>query len=122
MRAIVVDDSKAMRSVLRRMLAACGFDAIEEAENGRAALDLLRTGVAADLALVDWNMPEMNGIEFVRSVRDDDSLREMSILMVTSEASADALVEAFDSGADEYLMKPFTAEALADKLALLGRA
>jgi two-component system chemotaxis response regulator CheY len=121
MRAIVVDDSKAMRSVLRRMLADCGFDEVTEAENGLRALELLRSGTQADLALVDWNMPEMNGLEFVRSVRGDDRYRGVAIVMVTSESSADSLVEALQAGANEYLMKPFTKDALTEKLALVGR-
>jgi two-component system chemotaxis response regulator CheY len=120
MRAIVVDDSKAMRSVLRRMLAECGVEAIGEADNGRAALTLLREYDDLDLALVDRNMPEMDGLEFVREVRADASLAGITIVMVTSETSAESIGEALDSGVDEYLMKPFTTEALAQKLALVA--
>ncbi|GIU89046.1 MAG: response regulator [Acidimicrobiia bacterium] len=119
MRAIVVDDSKAMRSVLRRMLAECGVEAIGEADNGRVALSLLREHADLDLALVDRNMPEMDGLEFVRQVRADSSLAGITIVMVTSETSAESIGEALDSGVDEYLMKPFTTEALAEKLALV---
>lgn len=119
MRAIVVDDSKAMRSVLRRMLAECGVEAIGEADNGRAALTLLREHDDLELALVDRNMPEMDGLEFVREVRADASLAGITIVMVTSETSVESIGEALDSGVDEYLMKPFTTEALAQKLALL---
>ena len=119
MRALVVDDSRAIRTVLRKMLAATGFEVVE-AGHGRVALDVLATEPRFDLALVDWNMPEVSGIEFVRAVRavpDYDALR---ICMVTTETEMERMVEAFEAGADEYLMKPFSPEAVVDKVALLG--
>lgn len=119
MRALVVDDSRAIRTVLRKMLAATGFDVVE-AGHGREALDVLAAEPRFDLALVDWNMPEMTGIELVRAVRAVPSYANLRICMVTTETEMERMVEAFEAGADEYLMKPFTLEAVVDKMAILG--
>lgn len=119
MQALVVDDSRAMRMVLRRMLADCGFGSVAEASNGLEALDLIDTGIRPSVAFVDWNMPEMTGIEFLREVRsrlDRDALR---VVMVSSEASSERIGEALESGADEYLVKPFDSAALAEKLLVI---
>ena len=125
MQAIVVDDSRAMRTILGRFLRDAGYD-VAEAGDGRAALTRLaelagQPGVPS-LALVDWNMPEMNGLEFVRAVRADAAYRDLRIVMVTSETEMERIVLALDAGADEYLMKPFTREAIFGKLELLGLA
>lgn len=117
-RALVVDDSRAARMMLRRMLAELGFDVVEAA-NGVEALREVEGGGAPDVALVDWNMPEMNGIELVRALRSDPECDPCRILMVTSESEAGRMVEALEAGADEYAMKPFTRDVIADKLALL---
>ncbi|MFN7954425.1 MAG: response regulator [bacterium] len=119
MKAIVVDDSKAMRMILARSLRALGFD-VEEAGDGRQALDKLATIDAPDLALVDWNMPEMNGLELVRAMRAESRLAAMRVMMVTTETEISHVTQALESGADEYVMKPFTADAIREKLALLG--
>ena len=119
MRALVVDDSRAIRTVLRKMLVATGFDVVE-AGHGREALDVLAAEPRLDLALVDWNMPEMTGIELVRAVRAVPSYANLRICMVTTETEMERMVEAFEAGADEYLMKPFTPEAVVDKMAILG--
>jgi len=120
MHAIVIDDSRAMRMILRRIVGQLGFDVVE-AEDGRAALDLL-AGMAEvpQLALVDWNMPNMNGLEFVTAAREDERLRDMTLVMVTTESEQSQIVRALAAGAHEYVIKPFTAEAMIDKLALLG--
>ena len=120
MRALIVDDSRFVRGFLRGMLEEKGIECVEAAD-GRAALDILREDEQFDLALVDWNMPVMNGLEFLTTVRSEgyDSIK---VLMVTTEAENDFIVRALDAGADEYLMKPFDEEALADKLAMLGLA
>ncbi|HEV2214001.1 MAG TPA: response regulator [Terracidiphilus sp.] len=120
MRALIVDDSRFVRGFLRGMLEEKGIECVEAAD-GRAALDILREDQQFDLALVDWNMPVMNGLEFLTAVRAEgyDSIK---VLMVTTEAENDFIVRALDAGADEYLMKPFDEEALADKLAMLGLA
>jgi two-component system chemotaxis response regulator CheY len=118
MRAMIVDDSKAMRAVLGRMLRDCGFDDVVEATNGVDAFRVLREHGSPDVVLIDWNMPEMSGIEFVRRVRHSGLVDETSLLMVTSESAAERVVEALESGADEYLMKPFTRDALLEKIEL----
>lgn len=119
MRALIIDDSKAMRSILKRILADIGFDSVE-ASNGREALEVLNGAWPLELALVDWNMPEMSGIEFVREVRKDSKFQKLRLMMVTTETEMEHVSEALKSGANEYVMKPFTKEILLDKLKLLG--
>jgi two-component system chemotaxis response regulator CheY len=122
MRAMVVDDSKAMRTVLSRMLRACGYDEIAQAANGVEAFRTLRDTGSFDVVLVDWNMPEMSGIEFIRRVRNSGVLEHASVVMVTSETAIEKVAEALASGADEYLMKPFTQDALLEKIELARAA
>jgi two-component system, chemotaxis family, chemotaxis protein CheY len=119
MRALIVDDSKAMRTILRKIVAECGFDEVVEAENGVEALVHLRKAGAPDLVLVDWNMPEMTGIEFVTRVRKDDAFDASMLMMVTTETEPARITEALVAGADEYVMKPFTADALREKIELM---
>jgi two-component system, chemotaxis family, chemotaxis protein CheY len=117
-RVLVIDDSRAIRAVLRRMLVEMGFE-VAEAGNGREALAVL-AGDRPDLCLVDWNMPEMDGLSFVQAVRADAAFAEMPLLMVTTESEMERVIEALTAGANEYLMKPFTKDALEAKLELLG--
>ena len=119
MLALVVDDSRVARSKLRRALSSRGFEVVE-AENGRSALDLLDAIQAPSVALVDWNMPVMNGLDFVKNVRERGEYQKMVLMMVTSESEPKQMVRALHAGADEYLMKPYTADLLFEKLALLG--
>lgn len=120
MRAIVVDDSRATRAILRRILTELDIDSIE-AGDGEEALRVLRAqDEPVDVALVDWNMPVMDGITFIRHVRTDAELARLVIVMVTTEGDVDHLVTALEAGADEYAMKPFTAAVIRDKLELLG--
>jgi two-component system, chemotaxis family, chemotaxis protein CheY len=119
MRALIVDDSKAMRTILRKIVADCGFDEVVEAENGVQALVHLRKTGAPDLVLVDWNMPEMTGIEFITRVRKDDTFDTSMLMMVTTETEPARITEALVAGADEYVMKPFTADALREKIDLM---
>jgi two-component system chemotaxis response regulator CheY len=119
MRALVVDDSRAMRRIIAGILGEVGFDAVEEAANGKAALEVLGKGPSFDLALVDWNMPEMDGLELVRKVRAQARFASMKLVMVTTEVEMARISEALGAGADEYVMKPFTREVLRDKLSLL---
>jgi two-component system chemotaxis response regulator CheY len=118
MRALIVDDSRFVRSLLRGMLEERGI-ACDEAADGRAALELLHGDLSFELALVDWNMPVMNGLEMLRQLRAD-GFSDLKVLMVTTEAENDFIVRALEAGADEYLMKPFDDKALDDKLAMLG--
>jgi two-component system, chemotaxis family, chemotaxis protein CheY len=119
-RALIIDDARAMRSILRRIVAPLGFE-VHEAGNGRAALDYM---LAADevpaFALVDWNMPEMNGLEFIKAVRAEPRWRSMSLMMVTTESENHQVVRALAAGAHEYVIKPFPPVAIVEKLAMLG--
>jgi len=108
-----------MRIVLRRALSGCGFDDFVEAGDGAQGLEALQSGPLPVAAFVDWNMPIMSGIEFVAAVRSDPAYAAMALIMVTSETSTDNVEIAFDAGADEYVMKPFTPEVIAQKLALV---
>ena len=120
MYAIVIDDSSAMRMILRRTLSSMGFKVVD-AVNGRDALDkLANLDYVPDVALIDWNMPEMDGLTFVQTVRDDPRYRRLSLLMVTTESEQSQIVRALAAGAHEYLIKPFTPDAVAEKLELLG--
>ena len=108
-----------MRAMLGQHLRAFGFETIE-AGNGSEGLARLQESRVAGLALVDWNMPVMNGIEFVRAVRRRPELDAMRIMMVTTETEMDNVIMALDSGANEYIMKPFTRDIIAQKLAMMG--
>lgn len=119
MNALVIDDSRAMRMILGRMLREKGME-VAEAANGRLALDLLDEGLDPALVLVDWNMPEMTGIEFVAAVRQPPYLSTARIVMVTTETEIPQVAQALAAGADEYVMKPFTKESIFEKLQLLG--
>lgn len=120
MRAIVIDDSRAMRSLLKGILKAAGFDQIFEAKDGRDALTLLAQVGQPELALVDWNMPVMNGLEFIQVIRKDASFQQMCVVMVTTEVEMHQVAAALEAGANEYVMKPFTPEGMREKLQLLG--
>jgi len=119
LRALVVDDSRAMRGILRRILNERGV-AVVEAANGRQALELLQAGEQVQVALVDWNMPEMTGYEFVCAVRRVPAWDSMPIMMVTTEAEIELMTRALEAGANEYVMKPFTSDVISGKLELLG--
>ncbi|MFP4148182.1 MAG: response regulator [Nitriliruptoraceae bacterium] len=119
MRAIVVDDSRATRAILARILGELGFETIQAA-NGSEALAMLAEHAPVELALVDWNMPVMDGLDFVREVKGTPELSAIKIVMVTTEADMDHMVRALEAGADEYAMKPFTAAVIREKLQLLG--
>jgi two-component system chemotaxis response regulator CheY len=119
MKALVIDDSRAMRRILSDMLRDMGFD-VAEAANGRSGFEVLATGPAPNVVLVDWNMPEMNGMDFVRTVRADSRFSDVPLMMVTTETELEKVVEALQQGANEYVMKPFSSDVVADKLHLLG--
>lgn len=121
MLALIVDDSKAMRMILGRIMRSLSFDVLE-AEDGQEALKSLESGAMPDVALVDWNMPVMNGLEFINAVRGDDRWRHITLMMVTTEGEKAQILRALAAGAHEYIVKPFTPDVIADKLALLGVA
>jgi len=118
-RALVVDDSRAMRVLMTRMLKEIGFD-VQEAGDGREALTRLREMGEVDIVLVDWNMPEMDGLEFLRAVRSDRGWDDIRVMMVTTECGMDEVMSALQEGADDYVMKPFDKEIIREKLILLG--
>lgn len=119
MLALVVDDSRAMRSILTRLLSGLGFD-VAQAGDGAEALSVLNAGCRPEVILVDWNMPVMDGLTFIKNVRARDDLRDISLMMVTTESEQGQIVRALAAGAHEYVIKPFTDEVIAEKLALLG--
>jgi two-component system, chemotaxis family, chemotaxis protein CheY len=117
--ALIIDDSRSMRMILRRILGELGIGATEAAHGGEA-LDLLAAGLHPDLCLVDWNMPVMDGCTFVSEVRKVRDWRDITLMMVTTESEHSQIVRALAAGAHEYVIKPFTADAILDKLELLG--
>lgn len=119
MKALVIDDSQTMRHIIADILDGLGFET-SQAGNGREALDLLEAGQTFDLACIDWNMPVMDGLAFVKAVRARKDWRFTTLMMVTTEGEHDQIVRALAAGAHEYMMKPFTPDAIASKLALLG--
>lgn len=118
MRALVIDDSRTVRTVVGNILREEGM-AVVEAANGREGLDRLRDTPDVGLVLVDWNMPEMNGLEFITAVRADRGYDAVRIMMVTTETEQGQVARALAAGANEYVMKPFTREVLVAKLSLL---
>jgi two-component system, chemotaxis family, chemotaxis protein CheY len=118
-RALVIDDSRAMRRIVTSILEGFGYE-LRDAGHGREALDVLNEGWVPDLVTVDWNMPVMDGLQFVSAVRSNPAWRSMTMMMVTSESEYTQIVRALAAGAHEYVIKPFTADAIRDKLALLG--
>lgn len=120
MRALIVDDSRAMRRIVGRILSDAGFE-ILEAGDGQEAIDVLEAQTEVpELACVDWNMPVMDGLTFITEVRKRPEWRSITLMMVTTESEQDRIVRALAAGAHEYLIKPFTGEALLEKLDLLG--
>jgi len=119
MRALVIDDSRAMRTILRGILTGLDFDVVEAAD-GRQAVDILSEDHDFDLALVDWNLPEMSGLEIVTEVRKNPQLASLPLLMVTTETEFERVTQALQAGANEYIMKPFDRDMLLDKLVMLG--
>ena len=119
MRALVIDDSRAMRRIVGSILEDFGYET-RQAGHGREALDVLEEGFLPDLACVDWNMPVMDGLQFVSAVRSNPAYRSVTLMMVTTESEHSQIVRALAAGAHEYVIKPFTADAIRDKLALLG--
>ncbi len=119
MNALIVDDSRPIRRIETEIMRELGFDTCE-ACHGKEALERLQSAPLPDVVLVDWNMPEMDGLEFIKAVRADARFSGLVILMVTTETETDQMLRALSAGADEYLMKPFQKDALIDKLRLVG--
>ena len=119
MSALVIDDSRTMRRIVAGALGRLGYET-DEAGDGQEALDVLERGERYDLACIDWNMPVMDGLTFVTNVRANPRWRSITLMMVTTESEHGQIVRALAAGAHEYVIKPFTPDALRDKLELLG--
>jgi two-component system, chemotaxis family, chemotaxis protein CheY len=118
-RALVVDDSRAMRSILAKILARLGFEVLQAADGVEALATLDMTSPPVQLVLSDWNMPEMNGLQFVQALRANPKYAEVVVVMVTTETHMEQMLTALSAGANEYIMKPFTAEMVEEKLRML---
>ncbi len=119
MRVLVVDDSRAIRRIISDIMKQLNFEVLE-AGNGLEALEKLQQYGAPDIVLVDWNMPEMNGLEFIKAVRANPIYAELPLMMVTTETELERMALAFMAGVNEYVMKPFDKQIIHDKLQLLG--
>ncbi len=119
-KALVVDDSRAVRMILAKTLKELGFE-VQEAANGREAWEVIEAErTALTLVLSDWNMPEVNGLELLKRLRQDPKLSSLIVVMVTTETELDQMAVALEAGANEYIMKPFTKEILVEKLQIAG--
>lgn len=120
MKTLIIDDSSAMRRIIARTMKSIGFE-IVEAGDGRAGLELLAEhNQDIEVILVDWNMPVMNGLQFVERVRANDATKHHKIVMVTTETESVRMARALLAGVDEFVMKPFTQDILIEKLQLIG--
>lgn len=115
MKILVVDDMSTMRRIVKNILKQLGFSNMEEAENGQEALQKLKADTYG-FVVSDWNMPVMPGIEMLRAIRADDKLKHIPVLMVTAEAQKENLIEAIQAGVNNYVVKPFTAETMQEKI------
>jgi len=115
MSMLVVDDFPTMRRIVRSLLKELGFSNVEEAEDGQDALNKLRSG-KFEFVVSDWNMPNLDGLDMLKQIRADDSLKHLPVLMVTAEAKKENIIAAAQAGANGYVVKPFTAATLEEKL------
>ncbi len=115
MKILVVDDFSTMRRIIKNLLKDLGFTNVQEADDGNTALPMLQQG-DFDFVITDWNMPGMQGIDLLRAIRADDSLKHTPVLMVTAEAKKEQIVAAAQAGVNGYVVKPFTAATLKEKL------
>ena len=118
MKVLIVDDFATMRRIVRNVLKQIGFTTMVEADNGKAALKVLKKDTI-DLILCDWNMPEMPGIDLLKTLKSDDELKKIPFVMVTAEAQKDNIIEAVKAGVTSYIVKPFNAETVSEKLNII---
>ncbi len=116
MKILVVDDFITMRRITKTLMKQLGYTNMIEAEDGKQALDMLQKDSAIEFVISDWNMPNMTGLELLQAVRADEKLKKMPFLMVTAEAEQENIMAAVKSGVSNYVIKPFTALTLQDKL------
>ena len=112
---LVVDDFSTMRRIVRNLLKELGFTNVDEAEDGAIALQRLKSGGGIDFIVTDWNMPNMDGLQLLQSVRADPGLKHLPVLMITAEAKKENIIAAAQAGASGYIVKPFTAATLQEK-------
>ncbi|MBK5971020.1 MULTISPECIES: chemotaxis response regulator CheY [Thiorhodovibrio] len=115
MKILIVDDFSTMRRIIKNLLRELGFNNTMEADDGSTALPMLKNG-DFDFLVTDWNMPIMQGIELLKAIRADERLKTLPVLMVTAEAKREQIMEAAQSGVNGYIVKPFTAETLREKI------
>lgn len=115
MKILIVDDFSTMRRIIKNLLRDLGFTNTQEADDGNSALPLLKSS-DFDFLITDWNMPGMTGIDLLKAVRADDKLQNLPVLMVTAEAKREQIIEAAQAGVNGYVVKPFTAQALKEKI------
>lgn len=115
MRILIVDDFSTMRRIIKNLLRDLGFTNTTEADDGSTALPMLKNG-KFDFVITDWNMPNMQGIDLLRAIRADPDLKTLPVLMVTAEAKREQIIEAAEAGVNGYIVKPFTAETLQEKI------
>jgi two-component system, chemotaxis family, chemotaxis protein CheY len=115
MKFLVVDDFSTMRRIIKNLLHDLGYPNVTEADDGKTALPMLQTG-GFDFLISDWNMPGMSGLDLIKAVRSDAKLAKMPVLMLTAEAKREQIIEAAQAGVNGYVIKPFTAETLKEKL------
>jgi two-component system chemotaxis response regulator CheY len=118
MKILTVDDFSTMRRIIKNILHHSGYPNVIEAEDGSAAFAILQTQ-DIDFVISDWNMPQMNGLELLKAIRADDKLQHVPVLLVTAEALKENVVEAVEAGVNGYIVKPFTAETLREKIAAI---
>jgi len=119
MRFLIVDDSSTMRRIIINTLSKLGHEDVAEAGNGKEGLEQLNAG-PVDVIITDWNMPEMSGIDFIRAVRAMPEIKDTPVLMVTTNAASDDIVEALKAGVNSYVVKPFTPATMKEKLEAFG--
>lgn len=115
MKILIVDDFSTMRRIIRNIMKQLGFTNVEEAEDGDVAFEKLKNS-DYDFVITDWNMPNMTGLELLKSIRADERLKEMPVLLVTAEAEKENVVQAAQAGVNDYIVKPFTADVMQQKL------
>jgi len=115
MKILIVDDFSTMRRIIKNLLRDLGYNNVQEADDGNTALPMLKSG-KFDFLITDWNMPGMTGIELLKAVRADEKLAKLPVLMVTAEQKREQIIEAAQAGVNGYIVKPFTAATLKEKI------
>ena len=115
MKILIVDDFSTMRRIVRNLLKQLSFNNVDEAEDGDVALEKLKNG-SYDFVITDWNMPNMTGLELLKAIRSDDTLKDLAVLLITAEAEKENVVLAAQAGVNDYIVKPFTGDVLQQKI------